>query len=1383
MEDTNDSVFDLITSLCEKFCVNDSRKARILRSNCYELLLGKKSYKNPRKFNDLEGSSDPVINLQAWCYTLINNYDFAEEALELQEHTEKLKAYYSNDVSSFNSLLTFLLCLKNIPKKDSKKLNLSTLPEIDDEMLNLSSIFKLPASLQNEANMSSIFKLDDKMKRISSDKLHNSLKDTRVESNIFQDEGYSSPQKQNIWDVVMSTRYSNRKSWESYGCGVPDKERPFLSELGELSSLWVENLESLYLANNMFPSFTIITNKMKPKKHFIRDLKYLLVGMPSETFNLNSREEFFLSSGMLVDGITPDAIERYSSEFLFSGSCYRALKQMVTPDPTTRKYKHSGYVFTEFCESLARYLQFYRTAVISIPDVTNYLTFYEKTHELQRQILTLTSICKVGPYACDAVEMPHGVALLNYLYQKVLDVIDKNLSMVLYSILYPCCQTYFSRFLHQWILKGSINDPYGEFFITSNVKFLSTRGRTYWTRSYEIRQDLVPDFLLDIKGSILFCGRIINLLYLCTPMNKLCIYLMGKNPLLFSCCLSHTQLNQLEQCCARYFLEASTECGSKFSFKNTISRSLEDDIAYVNLIAKRRAITLKRIELERQKVKQEEYERKMEEFMSLKEQYETAFEQKQLKIYREIEKEIKHMQEEIEIETMRDNLISEEANKMINYYSELYEAVENRNKKINSYMNNIKNIHIDSLLIDKDNLKNSTETDKQNSSSESFYSIPDDTENKMETLEEPKPVVHSSESMDLLNANVEGNKTENPIETEFKTTIKETQTPVDAELKTTNPNLQQTIENFQLARKIKQKVLNQEMGISTFFCQDVKQVELHPQISNLTAAQRNKLKVLSSEFGIDVIKEHVKTDRVLTMAQINRSKILGHQDTVFGNFSEARLDNENFVNKNEKNSDNTLNEAKAPSPIKKSKSLHLNFEKSNSKVDLDKPVPMSVDSTPLSDLPVLATPLSDYPRSVTPSSMFLSVETKMDSLPNTADVQRSNTSFSYVSDNQFGNISYHYNKKSEDHGSIKFSKRVTREEAKTVTKNCLKLLLHESVSIPLLTQLKLANNEILKYFIEELKYLKHLESLRSYFFLQDGEFGRNITENLFEKLYNANFPLELINCRTLQHLVFSALDNSSRFQENSNYLSFKINSLPKCFDLGDPDVLDCLSLTYKVKWPLNILLPSDTVSKYDQVFKFLVKLNRVSWVLKKIFLELKVLAKETGKKEIYLMSSPQYRKLHQCRHVMSHFMQTFQNYIVGEVLQPSWELFERSLEHVTNLDELYSAHITYIKNILFRCMLNQKSVALRNIIQKIFIVMIKFYDYLRSRHWVCEDGLYVHPNFSKLDKIFKNFEDFVVYFFKVAQKVTKSGYQPFLIQFLDVLNVNDYYSKKLLKNT
>lgn len=39
----------------------------------------------------------------------------------------------------------------------------------------------------------------------------------------------------------------------------------------------------------------------------------------------------------------------------------------------------------------------------------------------------------------------------------------------------------------------------------------------------------------------------------------------------------------------------------------------------------------------------------------------------------------------------------------------------------------------------------------------------------------------------------------------------------------------------------------------------------------------------------------------------------------------------------------------------------------------------------------------------------------------------------------------------------------------------------------------------------------------------------------------------------------------------------------------------------------------------------------------------------------------------------------------------------------------------------------------------------------------------------------------MVYFFKVVKKVARSGYQPYLAQFLDVLDVNDYYSKKLLQ--
>lgn len=81
--------------------------------------------------------------------------------------------------------------------------------------------------------------------------------------------------------------------------------------------------------------------------------------------------------------------------------------------------------------------------------------------------------------------------------------------------------------------------------------------------------------------------------------------------------------------------------------------------------------------------------------------------------------------------------------------------------------------------------------------------------------------------------------------------------------------------------------------------------------------------------------------------------------------------------------------------------------------------------------------------------------------------------------------------------------------------------------------------------------------------------------------------------------------------------------------------------------------------------------------------ELKVLAKRVGRKETLLILSPHYQKLQKFRHVMTHFIQTFQTYIVGDVLQTSWELFEKNLYDAKNLDQLYEFHTSYLKNILF----------------------------------------------------------------------------------------------------
>ncbi|CAH1993487.1 unnamed protein product [Acanthoscelides obtectus] len=1184
-DDNTNGVFGLITKLCEKF-YKDPDEIKATRSRCYEIILKKRLPKYKKRFKDLKGASDPTLNLLSWVFQLVHGYGLQEHAEKILKAAENLKDCYKGDQDTYRSILYLLLNFRNAPKRNENKWDLCMLPSFDfkHEEDKLNTLFVLPASLQQECEnyFSDTFYLESNTfelgqfqfpKQSEHEILHTKDEDEhpyqeRVES---EDDGIS---EESMWEMAAREPFCKRRTWESYGYAEPDKEQPFLSELGDLSSLWVENLETLYMVPIFREEEPIYQSKKIPRKTFIMNLKYLLAGMASDCFSFDGNGNFCLDPNVSVEGITPDTLRAYCRPLLVCGNCHKALEKMCTPNPDTGKYKYEGYIFS----------------------------------------------------------------------------------------------------------------------------------------------------------------------------SKLCHYLMGAKPSIISCCLTRDQLDAVYHSTVTYFLEVSEEIGPQFSISNALTKYKTSDPNFLSLIAKKRAATMKRIELERLKAIEEQKMKKMDEMNALREQYDMALEQVQLNVVKEIQEDMRQVQENIEIEEKRQKLVKEEADKMIEYYTKLYEQAEKKKALIEKHVKVFKSIHFNrNTETENAEEKHCTEdTEHQavaNSSNESFYSLHDDKQNETEKVEEQETKqdddeeeavfhdsttnfqIHSSESMDILNANTEDQLNEVPAE------------------KTVPPHIQTVIDNYKMAKQIKQKVMTQEMGIDFSSSADPKRTE-DATATYLTEAQKNKLRILSSEFGIEV--KDVRKLRMSKAAQNNKNRILGTSDCFH------YLDNVDFVNKNHEES------------MKKSKSLTLDLSKKQPKQELDRPVPMSVDSTPQSELSC--------------STIYMSVDVNQTSTTPTTARTESEIQLPF-DHNQ--NPSAEAINLSQNVGFLPkmvFSKRVPTKVARCISTNCLSLVLEESIHIPLVAQTKAVNNELLRYFIHDLKYLDHLHSLRDYFFQLDCEFGRNVTDTLFTKLYESSVPSDVISCRMLKELLYRACDVSGKNQDNSQRLSFRMTGMPKRLDLGDPNVLDFISLTYKIQWPLNILLPADTISKYDEIFKFLLKLHRASWVLKKIFLELKSLAKEMGEKEIYLMSSPQYRRLHHHRHIMTHFIQTFQDYIVGEVLQASWESFERELPNATNLDELYSMHVSYVKKIIILCMLHQKMNALKTVIHKIFVVVLKFYDYLRSRLWVCKDGAYIHPNFEKLDSIFKNFEELVAFFFKVARKVGKCGLQPHLIQLLDMLDVNNYYT-------
>ncbi|KAG8287070.1 Gamma-tubulin complex component 6 [Homalodisca vitripennis] len=219
--------------------------------------------------------------------------------------------------------------------------------------------------------------------------------------------------------------------------------------------------------------------------------------------------------------------------------------------------------------------------------------------------------------------------------------------------------------------------------------------------------------------------------------------------------------------------------------------------------------------------------------------------------------------------------------------------------------------------------------------------------------------------------------------------------------------------------------------------------------------------------------------------------------------------------------------------------------------------------------------------------------------------------------------------------------------------------LHMSVLFPLSTQLDLANKAVLRLFLNEHHLLKHLECIRKYIFLLEGEFSRNMTKSIFSEMQVVQYPLGLLNMMRLNSILRLSIGTNID-EEFTDRLSFLVreNEIPLAFRLIDPRGLDCLSLRYRTHWPLNIIITEEAIIKCDKVFTFLMQLQRTSWALEQDIYLLK---------DKRLSDSWQFRQVQLYRHIMTHFVTTLKNYVTAVVLEESWFHFKEDFRKTSKL--------------------------------------------------------------------------------------------------------------------
>ena len=256
----------------------------------------------------------------------------------------------------------------------------------------------------------------------------------------------------------------------------------------------------------------------------------------------------------------------------------------------------------------------------------------------------------------------------------------------------------------------------------------------------------------------------------------------------------------------------------------------------------------------------------------------------------------------------------------------------------------------------------------------------------------------------------------------------------------------------------------------------------------------------------------------------------------------------------------------------------------------------------------------------------------------------------------------------------------------------------------LMNSVDLANDvtssHLLQILYDRYKLLTHLQALRKFLLLGQGDFIRHLLDLLQEEL---DKPAKLLYRHNVSGPLEAAIRASNAQYEDPDVLArldFRLLEI----NPGDCG-WDVFSLDYHVDPPLNTLVTPDVMLVYLRIFIFLWRAKRVEYNLATIWTK----SMEHTRKLAPLTSLQGV--LHQCHTLASemvHFVHQLQYYIAFEVLECSWAVFQKKLEEAKNFDSVIKAHKNFLDTLMKRCLLDQTSNHLLRQLRTIFDQIVKF---------------------------------------------------------------------------
>ncbi|KAK6507507.1 hypothetical protein TWF481_005937 [Arthrobotrys musiformis] len=236
-------------------------------------------------------------------------------------------------------------------------------------------------------------------------------------------------------------------------------------------------------------------------------------------------------------------------------------------------------------------------------------------------------------------------------------------------------------------------------------------------------------------------------------------------------------------------------------------------------------------------------------------------------------------------------------------------------------------------------------------------------------------------------------------------------------------------------------------------------------------------------------------------------------------------------------------------------------------------------------------------------------------------------------------------------------------------------------------------------------------------------------------------------------------------------LSFSVREMTeeeedKCKNPDSLEALDFLQVSYRPKSPYDAVIDSVSLVKYDRLFKHLLRMIRMVYVVNRLFEYTNI---GRGKEES--ATNPIILRFR----IEAHFfVSTLAKYMFETGVETVWKEFAKKLDEIErrlekydisdrygemeSLGQLAAYHNSCLDQMLFATMLRLRQQPVLNLIEEIFGMVLKFAKMVRLQHIGAVDPLTPMDN-SAFGKLYGKFRKRVGIFINVARALSeRRGY-------------------------